>query len=310
MNTSTHKNNLAPIVLFVYNRPWHTQKTVKALQANLQAEDSILYIFSDAPKNKAAEQAVKEVRALIRQVRGFKKVEIVEQEQNFGLAKSVIHGVTEIIEKCDKVIVLEDDLVTSPYFLKYMNFALDFYVNADDIYSVTGFNFSEDFMQYPTAFHDDVYLNIRPMSWSWGTWKKNWQNIDWQVNDFETFINTKNKVKEFNRGGADLTNMLKLQMKGKLDSWYIRWTYNAFLQRQFTIYPRVSFINNIGHDSTGVHCHNDERGIFSHRELSDNSRVAFIKDIKMNPTIVSNFNKAFNISLKYRLKQKLIKLFS
>lgn len=301
---------MSPIVLFVYNRPWHTQKTIESLKANLLAKDSLLYIFSDAPKNEHAEQGVRDVRKLIKQLDGFNKVEIIEQTVNKGLASSVISGVSSVFENHDRVIVLEDDLVTSPYFLKYMNRALDFYSDSSDIYSVTGFNFSQSFMQYPQGFNDDVYINIRPMSWSWATWKRNWVGIDWSVRTYDSFIASKEKIKQFNLGGPDLTDMLSLQMGGRLDSWYIRWTYNAFLKRQFTIYPRVSFVNNIGHDSTGVHCQNDKKGIFSHGELSDNSEVAFINDIKMNQTIVSNFNQAFNMSFKSRLKQKLRKALS
>lgn len=295
---------LSPIILFVYNRPWHTQKTIESLKKNTLASESVLYVFSDAPKNDMENQAVTEVRELISQVDGFKEVVIVEQAHNLGLASSIIGGVSNILEKHDRAIVLEDDLLTSPYFLSYMNEALDFYAHSDNIYSITGFSFSSEFMKFPTDFTDDVYLNIRPMSWGWATWKREWLGIDWEVKNFNDFLSSKKRMNQFNKGGTDLTHMLKAQMKGLVDSWYIRWTYNAFLKGRYTIYPKVSFVNNIGHDGTGVHCKDDGKRILSHSELNLNSKINFKKDIVLNSEIVSAFNKAFNFP--YIVKVKLL----
>lgn len=301
--TAPHvKGMLSPVVLFVYNRPWHTQQTIDSLKKNILASESVLYIFSDAPKNNKANQGVSEVREIISQVSGFKKVIVVEQTQNLGLASSVIGGVSNVLESHDRVIVLEDDLLTSPYFLSYMNKALDFYGNSENIFSVTGFSFSSDFMNFPADFDDDVYLNIRPMSWSWATWKSEWQNLDWEIQDFHAFLSSNESVKKFNQGGTDLTPMLKAQMGGHIDSWYIRWTYNAYLKGKHTIYPKKSFVNNIGHDNTGVHCGVDKHHILSHTELNFSSQISFYKNPMLNSEIVSNFNKAFNFPLKTKLK--------
>lgn len=293
---------LSPIILFVYNRPWHTQKTIESLKKNTLASESVLYIFSDAPKNDKANQDVAEVRKLVNQVDGFKEIVIVEQLNNLGLASSVIGGVSNILEEHDRVIVLEDDLITSPYFLSYMNKALDFYAHSENIYSITGFNFSEEFMAYPKGFYDDVYLNIRPMSWSWATWKREWQGIDWAIQDINAFLSSKVRVKKFNQGGTDLTHMLEAQSNGQLDSWYIRWAYNAFLKGKYTIYPKKSFVNNIGHDNTGVHCVADKDNILSHKELNLGGKVNFKRNPMLNNIIISNFNKAFNLPLKMKIK--------
>lgn len=293
---------LAPIVLFVYNRLDHTTQTIEALQRNELAGESDLFIYSDASKNSKADENVSNVREYIKTVKGFKSITIIEREKNLGLANSIIDGVTNVVNEYGRIIVLEDDLITSPYFLTYMNEALEFYKNSKNIYSITGFSFSTEFMNFPTSFIDDVYLNIRPMSWSWATWKEEWVGIDWEVKTINDFLSSRKRIKQFNKGGTDLTHMLKAQMNGQIDSWYIRWTYNAFLQGKYTIYPRVSFVNNIGHDDTGVHCKDDKEKILSHSELSLNSKVNFKKDIVLKRKIVSAFNKAFNYTNMVKVK--------
>ncbi|MDM5272403.1 glycosyltransferase [Sulfurovum sp. zt1-1] len=301
--------NLAPIVLFVYNRPWHTQQTVEALQKNELAKDSELFIYSDEAKNENARENVDKVRKYIDKIEGFKKVTIIKREKNWGLADSIIDGVTKIINKYGKVIVLEDDLVTSPYFLKFMNEGLEVFQKREDIFSITGFSFSSSFMKFPKGYEEDIYLNIRPMSWSWGTWKDRWQDIDWEIKGFNDFANNKNAINEFNKGGTDLFGMLKLQMENKLDSWYIRWTYNAYLKKQYTVYPKISFVNNVGHDNSGVHCSVDTKNIYSHTELNNNSNFVLNNDITLNKKIIDSFNKGFNVKFKSKIKKYIKRLF-
>src|SRR5688572_7223408 len=123
---------LAPVALFVYNRPWHTRQTVKALQNNFLADETELFIFSDGPKNDDSKAAVQEVRDYLKTIEQFKNITIIEQEKNLGLANSIISGVTEIVNKYGKIIVIEDDLISSRYFLKYMNDALDKYLSVQE----------------------------------------------------------------------------------------------------------------------------------------------------------------------------------
>lgn len=302
------KQDFAPIVLFVYNRPYHTQKTLEALQKNSLASESELFIYSDAPKNDGAKENVEQVRRYIKTVSGFKKITIVERDTNWGLANSIIDGATKILNEYGRIIVLEDDLVTSPFFLNFMNSALETYQSRDDIFSVTGFSFSSSFMRFPKHYNHDVYLNYRPMSWSWGTWKSRWESIDWNVKDYAEFISDKTKIKTFHKGGTDLTRMLQMQMDGKLDSWYIRWSYNALLNDKLTVYPTLSYVNNIGHDNSGVHCGLDKNNIYSHKELNVSEKCRMEKNLTINSTIVRHFNKAFNIKLKSKIKLAIKKL--
>jgi len=301
-------NQFAPIVLFVYNRLDHTEQTIEALKKNFLAEKSILYIYSDAPKNTEAVESVLKVRKYIKSVDGFKKVVIIERETNYGLAASIIDGVSSICKKYGRVIVLEDDLVTSKCFLTFMNNALEVYKDRSDIFSITGFSFSQSFMKFPKDYKEDIYLNIRPMSWSWATWTDRWSDVDWEVSDYDVFIKSSKKKKNFNRGGPDLTRMLKNQMKGRLDSWYIRWTYDAYKKSKYTVYPRISYVNNIGHDNSGVHCTIDENEIYSHKELNFQNNIQLKKDIQLDSRIIENFNKAFQVNIMKKIKEKFYKL--
>lgn len=301
---------LAPVVLFVYNRFLHTQKTVEALKKNELAKESMLYIYSDGPKNENSVEEIKRLRSYLKTIDGFKTVSIIEKDKNFGLANSVINGVDEIINKYGKVIVLEDDLITSTYFLKYMNSALNFYENKNKVFSVTGFSFSTSFLDL-TDCEEEVYFHYRPMSWSWGTWLDRWEKVDWEIKDYSTFVKNKEQIKEFNKGGEDLSDMLKYQLQGYIDSWYIRWSYNAYKFKMYTVYPKKSLINNIGHDDSGVHGKKEKKSVFSHDELSHNKIIRFKQDISIDIKLIRRFNSAFKptkmAKIKIAIKRMLFK---
>ena len=144
---------LTPIILFVYNRPEHTRQTVEYLSKNKLAESSKLFIFSDGPKNDKDKQKVFEVRKYLKRIKGFKEIRIIEREKNLGLANSVISGVSQIFQSFEKVIVLEDDIISSPSFLKFMNDALDFYKADEKIFSVSGY-------PYPVKISDSYSKDI------------------------------------------------------------------------------------------------------------------------------------------------------
>ncbi len=296
--------NLAPIILFVYNRPWHTRQTVEALQKNELAKDSLLYIFSDGSKSDKDIDTVKEIREFIKTIDGFKEVYVKESETNNGLANSVISGVTQIINKHGKVIVLEDDLIASPTFLEYMNILLDKYESESDIFSVTGYNHPKKVMQIPWDYHYDIYFNPRACSWSWGTWKDRWKNVDWEIRDFEDFKKNKDSQKNFNLGGEDMSEMLINQMEGKIDSWAIRWCYHHFKKNAHCVYPVKSYINNIGHDGSGVHCGNSINR-FENKNLNTKKDIEVPEKIELNKEIMDSFRKVYKESF---IKKNIIKI--
>lgn len=297
-------NNLVPIVLFVYNRPWHTCQTVEALRKNDLARESDLIIYSDGPKNEMAVKDVQEVRDYIKTIKGFKNVKIIERDKNFGLATSIISGVTEIINKFGKVIVLEDDLVTSPHFLKYMNKALEFYENDMRIFSVTGVNYLKNI---PATYNYDVYLSYRGSSWGWGTWEDRWVKVDWAVTDFSNFIKDNKAQKQFNRGGDDLTDMLSATMNNKVDSWSIIWCYNQYKNNAFCLYPKYNMINNIGIDNSGVN--SGGKDIYK-TEISNNSgKIKFTNDLDVSEEIARIMRSFFKRKLKNIIK-RFVKIIS
>jgi hypothetical protein len=246
-----HRLSKAPILLFVYNRPDHTRKTVDALRANAGAIESDLYIYSDGPKRDRDGDAVRAVRAYLPSIAGFRSINITERANNMGLAASVIAGVSEILERHERAIVVEDDLITAPDFLSFMNEALAVYENRADIFSVTGYNYP---LSIPDTYPQDAYLSYRSSSWGWGTWLNRWKKIDWEVSDFKTFLSKAGELEKFARGGDDLLAMLKLQMDGKLDSWSIRFDYAHYKHDATCVHPTRSRLTNIGFDGSGVHC--------------------------------------------------------
>lgn len=243
--------DLAPIVLFVYNRPWHTRQTLEALSKNILADKSNLFIYADGPKENATEEQItkiKEVRQIIREKKWCKEIEIIEREKNLGLANSVISGVTEIVNKFLKIIVLEDDLITSKYFLKFMNDGLEFYKDEEKVISIHGY-------VYPVKKKlPETFFLKGADCWGWATWKRGWSLFENDAKKLLDEIILKKLHTEFDFNGSyPFTKMLKAQVENNIDSWGIKWYASAFLNHKFTLYPCVSFIQNIGHDNSGRH---------------------------------------------------------
>lgn len=240
---------LSPIVLFVYNRPWHTQQTIEALQKNELADESELFIYSDAAKSDNAKQAVSEVRKYIKSIDGFKKITIIERENNWGLADSIIDGVTTVINQYGKIIVLEDDIITSPYFLHYMNGALDYYQNEDRVMHISGWNYPINTQDLP----ETIFLRSTSC-WGWATWQRAWQFFEKNPQKlFVTFTKTDRYQFDYD-GSADMWSQVTGNLDGKLNTWAIFWYATVFKKGGLSLHPTNSLVENIGHDGSGVHC--------------------------------------------------------
>ena len=243
------KSEFTPIALFVYNRPDHAIRTIDALKQNILAEDSELIIFSDAAKSETQAEAVREVRKYICGVEGFKSVTIIERESNFGLARSIVDGVTAIVNKYGRIIVLEDDMVTSPYFLTYMNEALEKYANDDRVVSIHGY-------VYPVEpLLPEAFFLPGADCWGWATWSRGWACFNSDGLFLLDELNRRKQIRSFDLNGAyPFSKMLEKQIKGSNDSWAIRWYASAFLAGKLTLYPGRSLVHNIGNDNSGTHC--------------------------------------------------------
>jgi hypothetical protein len=258
---------VAPIALFVYNRPEHTRRTVEALLKNKLLAESDMFVFSDAGKDPQAAESVSAVRQYIRTITGFRSTRIVEREKNYGLANSIIDGVTSVANQYGRVIALEDDLVTSPYFLEYMNAALDHYENDPKAFSIGAYNFPAKTMPIPRDYQWDTYAFFRCCSWGWATWIDRWKRVDWEMDYYDTFMQNPNGQESFDRGGPDMTRLLRMQRERQIDSWAIRFCYAHHANNMHCIYPVKTLVVNIGLDNTGMHCGSDARR--EHKEFDE-----------------------------------------
>lgn len=294
------KRELAPVIMFVYNRLDSVEQTIENLKRNELAEQAELFIFSDAAKKESQVENVSLVRNYIHKIDGFKSVHIIEAEKNKGLAKSVITGVTEIINEKGKVIVVEDDLITSPQFLTFMNDALDFYEDEKKIWSISGYQFP---FELPETYTKSVYAAYRSSSWGWATWKDRWETIDWEVKDYSSYKYNPLRIAKFCKGGTDLDKMLRYQMQGKFDSWAIRWCYNQCKQDKYTIYPVKSLVNNIGTDGRGTHC--DPTSVRFRQTLATSFKYEFEHNLPADREVMKKYRKIVNRSVLRKIKNIL-----
>lgn len=293
----------APIVLFVYNRLLHVQNTVEALQRNQFANKSDLYIFSDGPSEEVEIENVQTVREYLKTINGFKSVTIIERDINLGLAQSIISGVTEIVNKYSRIIVLEDDLITSPFFLKFMNEALEFYKDEEEVISIHGY-------LYPVKAKLPKTFFLRGADcWGWATWKRGWDLFEPDGKKLLYELKARRLKKQFNNNGTyPYTKMLEKQIKGENSSWAIRWYASAFLKGKLTLYPGNSLIKNIGLDDSGTHC-----GMSNEYDTQISMKSIAIDNIPiqehiLGKKIIEKYFKSLKPSIIYRFKNRIMRL--
>ncbi|MGQ7853236.1 glycosyltransferase [Pedobacter sp. WC2501] len=240
--------SLAPIALFVYNRPQHTERTLQFLQQNELAAQSHLYIFSDGAKTDLDREKVTAVRKIIKKADGFKSVKVIESKINAGLANAVIAGVTQLIAEYDQVIVFEDDLITSPHTLSYFNNALNHYREEEKVMHIGAY-------MYPLKSDNlsPSFFYRAATSWGWATWGRAWKNFEPDINILIKQFDKKKRTAFSIDNKMNFWKQMQEFKKGKNNSWAIRWYASIFLKGGITLNPSQSLVNNIGHDGTGVH---------------------------------------------------------
>lgn len=278
---------LAPIVLFVYNRPWHTEQTLHALMKNELADQSVLYIYADGPKENAGSeelQKIEKTREIIRQRQWCKETIIIEKNSNAGLADSIISGVTEVVNNFGKIIVLEDDIVTSKGFLKYMNDALAFYEENEKVFHISGYMYPHN-EKLPATF----FFNV-PLCWGWGTWKRTWNFLKTNTGELIEYADKNSNWKKLNKfGGNFLGQQLTANSFGEIKTWFIKWHISVLMQNGYTLYPGKSLVNNIGFDDSGIH--NGISTKYAHGSMADTVEVKKIS-LKEN-TVAADIIKSF-----------------
>ena len=244
-----YMKDLAPIVLFTYNRLDHTKKTIEALQGNIYAKESSLFIYSDAPKTEKDAVSVQIVRDYLQTVDGFRTVRIIMREENWGLARNIMDGVTQIVNEYGKIIVLEDDIVTSKYFLKYMNDALVLYKDFPQVMSISGYMYPIEKENLPETFFMHAGY-----CWGWATWRESWSFFKRDPKDLIQEF-TKDDIYHFNlEGAADFWQQVVDNVSGKLYTWAVFWDAAIFQNQGLTLSPRDPLTLNVGMDETGEHC--------------------------------------------------------
>lgn len=288
----------APIILFVYNRPDHTRLTIEALKNNELASESILYIYSDGSRSESDDHKVAAVRELISNLEGFKAVHLLLQKSNLGLATSIRNGVSEIIQKFGKVIVLEDDIVTSPSFIKYMNLALDFYESNDKVWHISGWN-------YPIKDEGlDHFFFSRIMNcWGWATWESRWKHYE---KNPSKILKWDKKLKfDFNlEGHGDFLIQVKKNFSNRLETWAVFWYATIFINKGFCLSPKHSLVANIGLDGSGENCGITKKFDTEVFHTSNFTFPNLVEESKLARSLIIDFYKKQKPTLIFRISRK------
>lgn len=282
---------MSPIVLFVYNRPSHTSRTLQCLAQADGAAQSDLFIFADGPRSGADEASVSEVRKVCREAKGFACVHLTERERNYGLAANIVGGVTEVIGQRGTAIVIEDDVNVAPFFLRFMNSALDFY-RGRGIFSIGGY--TPD-IQIPADYPFSTFVMHRNCSWGWATWKSEWDKVDWQVPTFDSFIRSSSARRRFNEPGDDMSPFLLRWKTGAREMWDIVFAYAAFRAGEPHVYPRKSLVRNAGNDGTGTHVAPTTK--YDAPLATSISLNSFCTGVAPDARIVAEFHRFYSTSL-------------
>lgn len=296
----------APIALFTYNRADKTQTVIESLLKNVEAKDSDLFIFSDGPKNDKAVEGVKKNREYIHEVKkfegnGFKSVTLVERDKNWGLANSLIAGITELTDKYGRVIVVEDDLILSPYFLQFMNDGLDKYKDNDRVSAISGFLNPID-CKAPNTFFLRYFA-----CWGWAVWKRSWDILNTDVKDLLRQMRWKKKAFDIDNTGG-FYGILYCQKVGLVDSWAVLFYASSFLRDKLILYPGVSYALIGGADGSGTHSANNQE-IFADMTLANTSLIINDIPIEENKNMYDAFARFYSREKTETWCQNIFSLF-
>lgn len=278
--------NLAPTLLFVYNRTKHVRRCIESLLKNSLAPESELYIYSDAAKDTSQQDAVTEVRDYIHTIQGFKKITIIERKENWGLARSIIDGVTTLVNQYGKVIVLEDDLVVAPHFLKFMNDVLEVYKNEPKVGHIQACDFTQD------ESLPETFLIKWTGSWGWATWDRAWKHFNPNGKELLNELEERKLTYTFDFNGKyGYTRMLRRQIEGKNNSWAIRWNASLFLKDILSLNVGRSLVQNEGFDGSGTNCGGG--GLYASNLYMEELPVTLISPIEENKKARQAFSKYY-----------------
>ena len=292
---------LAPIIVFAYNRADHLRTTLSLLAQNTQAGQTVLYVYCDGPKANITKEQLQKVlnaRKVVRElavVPAFREVHIIEREKNLGLGTSIITGVTEVINKHGRAIILEDDIKTSPAFLSFMNQCLDHYEARKSVFSITALSRPNPEHFFPKDYPYDVYCAPVHRPWGWATWADRWSQVDWNANAYAILKQYPFMRRAFERGGADNWDELYRQQEHGLNLWSVRFGLAHFVNHAVSIAPIVSYVHNDGWGEDSTNCRGDGSN-WRYEQLNDKATDFKICDILYEDARIINAWYSFSIA--------------
>lgn len=283
-----------PVLLITFNRPDHTRRTLEALLAQRPNE---LYIFQDGPRNGNQDDLVncERVRSVMDELLSALEYDLTlhkhYSEINRGCRDAIIYAISSVLHEHESVIIVEDDIITSPAFLSYMNVALEYYKDNKSVHSISGHSHSPSKFKVPDTYTYDVYASPRLFNWGWATWRDRWEKVDWSMSYYDTFINNPAQIEAFNRGGEDMLSMLIDEKEGRSSAWDIQFAFDHFKHHVVSIVPCISYTKNIGCDGSGTHC--ASAAVESDEVLCENYKPKLLDVLYFDREIINSLHNVF-----------------
>jgi hypothetical protein len=282
---------LAPVAIFAYNRPKYLKLCLESLKANNLSKETQVYFFIDYIKSKKDLKKNTKVKKIINSINFFKKKIIIKRKVNFGLKKNIIDGINHVLKKHDKVIVVEDDLYLSKCFLDYMNSNLEFYKNSNSVASIHGYCYPINYK----SIKENFFFIRGADCWGWGTWKRSWNIYCDDSILLANKLKKSNQIVKFNFNNS--FNFYNALLNAGNNLWAVKWYASAFLSKKLTLYPKRTYVINLGTKGIGTNTEKIDNRFDS--KLNDNFTFEKIK-IKENKFV----RKAFENFFKYNFKKK------
>ena len=301
----------SPLAFFAFNRPYHTYRSLDSLCKNKISIDTEIFAFIDGPRNNNEIHLIDNVEKIINSFsKNFKKITIIRSDQNLSSGSNKRIGINNILSKYDSIIVLEDDICVSTYFLDYMNSAIRKYKNHKEVWHINGFNFPNN-----SILNHDAFFTRSMQFWGWATWQDRWFrfNEDPLASD-PFYLQSKFDRKAIKSLNLDLEHDINWSQvlanaDGKLlNTLAIFWQVFIFMKKGLCLAPRISLTKNIGYDGSGDNCPLDNKILKASINQSKITKFPeeFIEDQQALDDIKKYFNEKYSIKNRILLKLKKI----
>lgn len=243
-----HHDSLAPVLIATHTRLDHLKRTIEALSSNLLANRTDLFIASDAARMEAEEPAVKRIREYIDKIDGFRSIKKIYRSENYGHFNNFQDATNQVFNEFNSIIKLEDDIVTAPGFLTFMNQGLLKYENDKRIISISGhlwpgINVQTDTILLPAA-----------NGWGWGIWKDRFYTNNHDSSLAQEFLRNPNLFLKMCLTNPSLLGMANAVAKNKLVAGDVSWALQIIKENKLVLFPGESLVRNIGFDGSGQNC--------------------------------------------------------